>query len=180
MNALAPHFKQRLLELVNSLQRKQFHLCYIGHSQVWLSAPQPSHQTQHHVPEGTTTHHTTTTIIPKRTIHITLTISPSTNLHPSDPWPSSLQQENLTDESKPTFPNDSYRLSVLEVPVANEASKVTGLFAYIISKVGATSLLNDHNIFPLKQQIDVAVSGRNWESNRRYWLNNGRVVYATS
>ncbi|KAL3897461.1 MAG: hypothetical protein SGPRY_013050, partial [Prymnesium sp.] len=48
-----------------------------------------------------------------------------------------------------------------------EALPLTGLFGYLVSREGATQLLRDHEILPLRRQIDVALARRQWPRGSR-------------
>ena len=63
-------------------------------------------------------------------------------------------------------------------PVMKEvqAAQLTGLFGYVVTRAAATELLADRALFPLRHQIDVALSKRNWPRGSRFALKIDEVL----
>ena len=63
--------------------------------------------------------------------------------------------------------------AVMELP---NGACVTGLYGYIISRRGAQALLGGNALFPLRHQVDVAVSRQPWPKGTRFCIDPKGVL----
>ena len=57
-----------------------------------------------------------------------------------------------------------------------ESTPLTGLFGYVLTRAAAAELLRDKALFPLRHQIDVALSQRSWPRGSRFALDVDAVL----